>query len=263
MSPSARRSDGIHYIDVAPESYDPSPHAEGSGTFNASNAPDTPEYAGETRPHRIARRSTRPADTQKIINAHAAARKESAKRARADAERRKAEQIAYNRRSEEDIKRRSDTASRVRYKSWQEQQKEQAKQATRNAKRAHTQARQAVTKRAQARQMASGAMSPAIGYALIALGAFDDILDLGTGFLPGVTTILQFVSATVQIIIILLDPGLRRLAWGARLKLLVKRWLIIAVAAFVEGIALGFNLLPFMTIAAFIARYMKSKAARR
>lgn len=151
----------------------------------------------------------------------------------------------------------------TRYPSWKERQKQSIDQTTKDAKRTHTRSRQAATKRTQVKQLASGAMSPITGYALIALGAFDDILDLGTGFLPGVTTILQFASATVQIIIILLDPGLRKVAWGERLKLFLKRWLIIAGAAAIEGIALGFNLLPLMTIAAFIARYMKSKATRR
>lgn len=90
-------------------------------------------------------------------------------------------------------------------------------------------------------------------------GALDDLLDFAVGYFPGVTTVLATMSSIAQMIIIWLDPNMRRQTPSDRFKLLMKRWAIIAVAGLIEGLFIVFNLLPLQSVAAFLIRYVRTK----
>jgi hypothetical protein len=96
------------------------------------------------------------------------------------------------------------------------------------------------------------------GYFLMMFGALDDMLDFVTGYLPGVASAVSFIPTTGQVIVIILDPNLRKQASGDAFKLIFKRGVLIGVVWLIEGIPIV-NLLPLQTAAAFAVKYIKVK----
>lgn len=93
---------------------------------------------------------------------------------------------------------------------------------------------------------------------LVAAGILDDLMDAVTWF-PGVSALFATMSATIQIIAIMLDSNLRKQAASDKAKLLLKRWLLIATASLIEGALPVINLLPLQTLAGWAVRYIRKK----
>lgn len=227
----------------------------------------------------------RPSDKQKIIDAHAAERRESAEQAREYAKRKKAEQEEYDRQSKEDIESRrrapfpsyreqrknaalaesdTDPKSETKYPSWKDAQKQATdQQLSPQVRRANRQkALRAYSKNVKER-MSSGEMSPAMGYALIAISCFGAILDFITGFLPGVSEVASYAVTAVMTIIIFLDPELRKQAVADRVKLILKRLVLNWTIGILEGSFYFINLFPTEVIGAVITVKMRVKSKLR
>jgi hypothetical protein len=105
---------------------------------------------------------------------------------------------------------------------------------------------------------ATGEPSVASGYFLMMFGALDDMLDFVSGYFPGVASAVSFIPSTGQVIVVILDPNLRKQASGDAVKLIFKRGALIGVVWLIEGIPIV-NLLPLQTVAAFAVKYVKVK----
>lgn len=202
----------------------------------------------------------------KLIRAHATERRESAEQAREYTERKKAEQAEYNRQSKKDIARRGTsgavaaTATPTKYPSWRDRRQQEAKQATENARRLRRHMKNVQAKARRLRKAAPSCEPSLItGLLLIVFGALDDLLDFAT-FWPGITAVISTISTVTQQIIVALDSNLRKHSASNRIKLILKRWVILAIAGLIEGLFSIVNLLPLQTIAAFLVRFANVKA---
>jgi hypothetical protein len=104
----------------------------------------------------------------------------------------------------------------------------------------------------------TGEPSVTSGYFLLMFGTLDDMLDFVSGYFPGVASAVSFIPTTGQVIVVILDPNLRKQASGDAIKLIVKRGTLIGVVWLVEGIPIV-NLLPLQTVAAFAVKYIRVK----
>lgn len=102
-----------------------------------------------------------------------------------------------------------------------------------------------------------------ISMLLIVFGVLDDILDFATGYFPGVTTVLAFMTTSIQMMIIMLDPQIMAQNSGEIFKRLFKRWLILGFFGMIEGLFIVLNLLPLQTVAAVIIRFMSQAEAAK
>lgn len=104
----------------------------------------------------------------------------------------------------------------------------------------------------------AGEMSPISGYLLMVFGALDDLLDFFAGYFPGITSIISFFPTTGQVIVVALDPFLRKQKMGGVFKLFLKRGLLIMAVWAVESLPIV-NLLPLQTAAAFVVGRLRAK----
>lgn len=110
-------------------------------------------------------------------------------------------------------------------------------------------------------QGASCEPSVVSGYFLLMFGAMDDLLDFVSGYFPGVASVVSFIPSTGQVIVVVLDPNLRKQASSDAFKLLMKRCVLIGAVWMVEGLPIV-NLLPLQTAAAFAVKFIKVKQTK-
>lgn len=102
-----------------------------------------------------------------------------------------------------------------------------------------------------------------ISMLLIIFGVLDDILDFATGYFPGVTTVLAFMTTSIQMMIVMLDPQIMSQKAGEIFKRLFKRWLTLGLFGMIEGLFIVLNLLPLQTVAALVIRLMAQAEAEK
>lgn len=102
-----------------------------------------------------------------------------------------------------------------------------------------------------------------ISMLLVMFGMLDDILDFATGYFPGVTTVLAFMSTSLQMMIVMLDPQIMSQKAGEIFKRLLKRWIILGLTGMIEGLFIVLNLLPLQTLAAVMIRVISQAEARK
>lgn len=102
-----------------------------------------------------------------------------------------------------------------------------------------------------------------ISMLLIMFGALDDVLDFATGYFPGVTTVLAFMSTSIQMMIVMLDPQIMSQNASEIFKRLLKRWVLLGLTGMIEGLFIVLNLLPLQTLAAIAIRFMSQAEAAK
>lgn len=98
---------------------------------------------------------------------------------------------------------------------------------------------------------------------LVMFGLLDDVLDFATGYFPGVTTVLAFMTTMIQMMITLLDPQIMSQKASEIFKRLLKRGAVFGFFGLIEGLFIVLNLLPLQTLAAVIVRIMAQAEAEK